>query len=1140
MPRTSKRRKTGASSSVATSQDNDDGEPELNEKQLAEKLGLPITDAPKQEEIDDLLAALSHEQLELVITRLLRANPELEEQIRRQIKRVAASLSRYAPRKTVDGGIYGTPMMGSAAGTGQVMPSPMGTPGQFGTPQTPGTTSMMSSKYDLGGIRRTVRGAFKPMGGAGLGLSRKRSRADSYQLAADEVNTQVDKGKDLAHTEGDVEGSLSVLEAITDEFVNVGNELGEHNVHGYDDVLEHIAQAWVEVFLSRGVEHIDQDERKDWARKLFEWDKSPNEDEGTFSTARCAAKMGWEDTHLNQVLSGEHIGKFKEPTELSNARLDILEREKKFDEALNLAKAVDLTHRAAIFLLKLGNVKEAEEIAYELEEPQQIFTVAQVARAVDVDVAFRLTIKSLAITTEWTNDARRGGIWLIELAISTDKGRDLINSLQEHVKSANIRFQMAQLLYAKEQLQAALDLGMMCIQKKDETETEKEKQSEEQDMEIPEEQPPNLGSWLWNTAFEMFELGLSSKEQVKDVFDHVVDNTDYVQQISSCCSNLAFKVNQVVSNIPGQQDHVKRSDVSDLLLYIVPRGIARIDNERLKQKKLFEEAKSQEEKSKPTFSKSKGTAARMGGGFGFGGHGGFPNHNNNNEFNGAEYFNYISSILTNLINVIPEEAEQQQQMASTSTSSDADGADYIDREKLLEMIADMAEKYLKMANNLNSVASQLVNRRAYSSSAKVARKALSYGRNEYHKAENVHKKSLKQQWEEYQNQPSGSFSYNPFWVNNIYQTALNAIDTAGENLITAVCEIDDEQFLKESVEYLADKVVQVQSLINIMQRLLDVEKYELVIQLGRSCQERIQQLKENEETCQSLQAHLSESDAAMLEPDKQILLDKARLSHVNYDYASIQHARLMVKAATKSGDQEIGQEYAIKIFKHDMSIEAFEDIKKLCSDEEWPKKREELLKDILRKPEPKSAPEPLDSQVSDMDVDEQEDEETKKPTFNPISRVELLMNEKMFKEAVEYFPSPQETSINSATSVLPNLVRTIRKDDDEKDKHLKKLFETIKEYCKADPYLQFLDPVLVQLLKYESSWAITLYETAVKESLFNIIPSKYNTWVELVKKGKKRAGQAGVSDEWKEFIEDVKKQHKGKKKLMSLLKMEGI
>eukprot|EP00761_Pharyngomonas_kirbyi_P010853 gb/GECH01010876.1/.p1 GENE.gb/GECH01010876.1/~~gb/GECH01010876.1/.p1 ORF type:complete len:167 (+),score=54.25 gb/GECH01010876.1/:1-501(+) len=166
------------------------------------------------------------------------------------------------------------------------------------------------------------------MGGAGLGLSRKRSRADSYQLAADEVNTQVDKGKDLAHTEGDVEGSLSVLEAITDEFVNVGNESGEHNIHGYDDFLEYIAQAEVELFLSRGVEHIDQDERKDSARKLFEWDKSPNEDEGTFSTARCAAKMGWEDTHLNQVLAGEYIGKFKEPTELSNARLDILEREK--------------------------------------------------------------------------------------------------------------------------------------------------------------------------------------------------------------------------------------------------------------------------------------------------------------------------------------------------------------------------------------------------------------------------------------------------------------------------------------------------------------------------------------------------------------------------------------------------------------------------------------------------------------------------------------------------------------------------------------------------------------------------------------------------------------------------------------------
>lgn len=56
--------------------------------------------------------------------------------------------------------------------------------------------------------------------------------------------------------------------------------------------------------------------------------------------------------HLS-FATGEHIGKFKEPQKLSIIRLNILERERKYQEAINLAAAVELDHYCARYQLKV-------------------------------------------------------------------------------------------------------------------------------------------------------------------------------------------------------------------------------------------------------------------------------------------------------------------------------------------------------------------------------------------------------------------------------------------------------------------------------------------------------------------------------------------------------------------------------------------------------------------------------------------------------------------------------------------------------------------------------------------------------------------------------------------------------------------
>lgn len=98
---------------------------------------------------------------------------------------------------------------------------------------------------------------------------------------------------------------------------------------------------------------MDKSARDIWENKLGIWDKSPDPEHGTFTNARWAARHGWEDTLLKNVLEGDHIGKFYEPTGLVIARLNMLEAEGTFETALNLAKAVDLHSFSARFLLKV-------------------------------------------------------------------------------------------------------------------------------------------------------------------------------------------------------------------------------------------------------------------------------------------------------------------------------------------------------------------------------------------------------------------------------------------------------------------------------------------------------------------------------------------------------------------------------------------------------------------------------------------------------------------------------------------------------------------------------------------------------------------------------------------------------------------
>ncbi|KAL6062576.1 hypothetical protein QOT17_012173 [Balamuthia mandrillaris] len=553
----------------------DNGKPSTDGEEGGSSSAVPATPelpfkSPKEEVLDDKLAVLSHEQLELLVTRLARADPALEEKILRGIERIEHSMSNFSPRRTEV-----TPAaMRAFSPRMMMMQSPMGMmPMGMGMGMGMASMGMHGGEYedfgqnvDTKSIRRKIRAAFQKIKEPG---DKKRRRGEDkptrYRLQGELIRSEMKKAKDWILVKGNNNNGLEAMEAITEEYVTVGSEVGEQNVEGYDDLLQELAQDWVEVFLSESTNELGE-ERRAWADKLFVWDKSADEEEGTFSAARAAAKLGWSDTHLQQVLAGDHIGKYTEPQALSIARCNILEREKKFEQALNLAKAVDLDHYTARFLIKLGRMDEAIETARNLSDPFKVFSIAQVARALDVKVAFSLAIYSIALPHAWNQQNLERALWLCDLAVSNKMMDELVTQVEKHIPHKGIQFEIAKILKDKEAFETALKMGAIAMRPLPEKpkEEEKDKPAEQQQQggssasamapaptlqQILQGQEIDPGSiipvevpkWLWELSFDMIVLEKGTRAKMEEVLQDILSVVKNVEQLISLAKEMSLK-----------------------------------------------------------------------------------------------------------------------------------------------------------------------------------------------------------------------------------------------------------------------------------------------------------------------------------------------------------------------------------------------------------------------------------------------------------------------------------------------------------------------------------------------------------------------------------------------------------------------
>ena len=316
-------------------------------------------------------------------------------------------------------------------------------------------------KFDFGEMQQQE-GAVTPTAAAGAGITAGRLRAiknrvrDSFKkrtlpggkthiVNMDNLEEDFGKVKEfIAKTQ--IKNALAIMEAITEEFADRIAEISQNNIDKIEEILSQLGNHWLDIFLSDSY-NLPEDEREDWYEKVRSWDTSAQE--GALTTAKWAAKYGWQDEKLKQLLAGEPVDveSYKEPQVLTLARLNILERDKRYQEAYNFAKAVNLTLQSAKFLMKMNKIDEAVTTALRLNDTAQIFNIAQTARPISVPAAFQLAIG--AICKDWSHASKEKFNWVCDLAITEKMVPDLVTRVAENVKSKSAQYEIATLLFAK-------------------------------------------------------------------------------------------------------------------------------------------------------------------------------------------------------------------------------------------------------------------------------------------------------------------------------------------------------------------------------------------------------------------------------------------------------------------------------------------------------------------------------------------------------------------------------------------------------------------------------------------------------------------------------------------------------------------
>ncbi|NER97958.1 MAG: SWIM zinc finger domain-containing protein [Symploca sp. SIO1B1] len=190
---------------------------------------------------------------------------------------------------------------------------------------------------------------------------------------AEELPDIVEQAKAFIE-QGDGNSALVILEAITQACAEDWDEIVEYGGDS-DYLMSLLDPMWAEAILSA---EFQPGEEVDLQVNLENWQDRLG---GTFDLSSAALRQGWDDL----VLQGESIDSWQdnppdEPEQLTRIRLCILERQQRYEEYLNLARAEAILPEYLTMLIRLGQIQEVMAQKNRLTCTEQALEVAQALR----------------------------------------------------------------------------------------------------------------------------------------------------------------------------------------------------------------------------------------------------------------------------------------------------------------------------------------------------------------------------------------------------------------------------------------------------------------------------------------------------------------------------------------------------------------------------------------------------------------------------------------------------------------------------------------------------------------------------------------------------------------------------------------
>jgi len=272
-------------------------------------------------------------------------------------------------------------------------------------------------------IRQQVQYVLGPMDG------QSAHAFDSYAAA----ETDVEKLRGLldqawtALDAGDGEAALDILEPLADELMDERwLALSHDDSNGVYEFFDEVDKAIAEALLTAAP---SEEERANWEDRLRSWEQELGSytHHPPYSVALEAAQRGWDFDPVQRAMRGNasyaDLWEGNPPWHAENfirARLNVLERQDRISEYLNLAAAADLVDAYVTKLVVEGRIDEAIEYGRDnLYSPDEALTLAKALRDHDQPQA-ALDIAQHGLTLEGSEKAELAE-WLRERASSLDE-----------------------------------------------------------------------------------------------------------------------------------------------------------------------------------------------------------------------------------------------------------------------------------------------------------------------------------------------------------------------------------------------------------------------------------------------------------------------------------------------------------------------------------------------------------------------------------------------------------------------------------------------------------------------------------------------------------------------------------------------